>query len=894
MLLHAQEVILSGGSATITFQTDYPGDSLFLLPVGNTISVGSSGIVGDNSHNWQFTNQGNIMSGTSSTGSGVKLGSAGSGMTKVINSGSIVSYWTAGNGPSGVQFTNGGQVNNLAGGYIEGYDGVHTDIGSLALENAGIIYGNHSGGTSIYSGQGALITNLAGGEIRSENYGISVNGYGLNASILNYGKITTNNRALYLYHGNVYAIYNAPGAEITGGGGQTLRLEGSKGYILNEGTITASNTALSVDNDNGENVYVNAGIITANNGHAVETAATDDGNTIYNLASLTGTAGSIQINGNNTKLVLGQTAYLPQINRYVTGPGSQLNGDVTSAGTNNTILLTDLGSEDAALSGFRLLRMNGNSWTLYHTLILSDSLQVSNGNLTLTDDLSISNAGGGVSVGGGSTLSLADSIEVMLNGSSVFTVENGGTLKVLNTNSISGKKGLSINGNTVVSGAVILDGIFTVSGSLNFKGATLDMHPGTDTIKVVGSVDLSAGNNQINLHEYNAGVYTILTTTGAINGVADDFVSVALNGVPLNPCGYSIEIRSNEIKLTLRGKNISIFSQPSNGTICQGETFTLQVGALGNVTGYEWYRAGNLQPVSYSSSFVTGEAGTYLAKVFGCNDTVYSQPAILTVNRPAAIVSNPQSVTICQGSNYLITFVAEGNGLSYQWYHNNIAIPGATQDTYFIKNASKAIDNGKYKVTVQGICGSKVTSTEANISVADSIPLPILLKVPDTAYVGECTMLHVGFEYGYNDVTNYTWSFGEPNNDISTENDQTVFVTFHTATDSQRVTVVMDHVCCPYVVSKNIRVVECQTGVNDIIASGISVYPNPVQEQLTINNGQLTIKNIVVTDVNGRIIYRQQPNSSNYQLLVANWPKGVYFVKVFTESGLSIHKIIKR
>ncbi len=97
------------------------------------------------------------------------------------------------------------------------------------------------------------------------------------------------------------------------------------------------------------------------------------------------------------------------------------------------------------------------------------------------------------------------------------------------------------------------------------------------------------------------------------------------------------------------------------------------------------------------------------------------------------------------------------------------------------------------------------------------------------------------------------------------------------------------------------------TGIINVIAStntntpslvldniSVEVYPNPVQDILTIKNEGAKIKKVEVINVNGSIIYQAQPNASVYQLSTANYSKGIYFVQITTDAGVNVHKIMKR
>ena len=77
-------------------------------------------------------------------------------------------------------------------------------------------------------------------------------------------------------------------------------------------------------------------------------------------------------------------------------------------------------------------------------------------------------------------------------------------------------------------------------------------------------------------------------------------------------------------------------------------------------------------------------------------------------------------------------------------------------------------------------------------------------------------------------------------------------------------------------------------------ANMFALYPNPTTGKLTIENGQLTIKNVEVFDMLGK----KQLSIINCQLSinmdVSPLPAGVYFVRLDTETGLLTKKLIKK
>lgn len=80
-----------------------------------------------------------------------------------------------------------------------------------------------------------------------------------------------------------------------------------------------------------------------------------------------------------------------------------------------------------------------------------------------------------------------------------------------------------------------------------------------------------------------------------------------------------------------------------------------------------------------------------------------------------AILTQPQSQTIAQGSNATFTVGAFGDSLAYQWRFNGTNISGATLSAYTV-SSGQAANSGNYDVTVTNSSGS-VTSLPALLVV---------------------------------------------------------------------------------------------------------------------------------------------------------------------------------
>ena len=137
---------------------------------------------------------------------------------------------------------------------------------------------------------------------------------------------------------------------------------------------------------------------------------------------------------------------------------------------------------------------------------------------------------------------------------------------------------------------------------------------------------------------------------------------------------------------------------------------------------YQWYKDGQALPgqtfPNYSkTNLQAGDGGIYTLQVIGC-ESVISTPAALAINSVTTITANPSDVSGCAGREVVLSIVATGANLTYQWKKNGFNI-AATKASYTITSMSQA-DAGTYTCTVSGTCGSPVTSNPAIITVTGS------------------------------------------------------------------------------------------------------------------------------------------------------------------------------
>jgi len=113
-----------------------------------------------------------------------------------------------------------------------------------------------------------------------------------------------------------------------------------------------------------------------------------------------------------------------------------------------------------------------------------------------------------------------------------------------------------------------------------------------------------------------------------------------------------------------------------------------------------------------------------------------------TYTAPAApvILSPPVSATQLPGTPLTLSVSASGANLSYQWYKDGAAIPGATDASFSIASLAVA-DSGKYTIAVSS-GGQTVTSYPATVVVGTPLPGRLInLSVRTVGGSGQQTLI---------------------------------------------------------------------------------------------------------------------------------------------------------
>jgi hypothetical protein len=198
----------------------------------------------------------------------------------------------------------------------------------------------------------------------------------------------------------------------------------------------------------------------------------------------------------------------------------------------------------------------------------------------------------------------------------------------------------------------------------------------------------------------------------------------------------------------------AITSQPADARICDGNNTVFAVVASGAGLTYQWQvktgsvftnisNAGIYTGATSSSLIITGATVAmngyqYQCLVFGsCGPTVTSLSALLNIDTPPAVTTQPSNEAVCAGANTQFSLIAGGSGLTYQWQSNagsgftnlsdNTVYSGSSTAALTITGANMTMDGYLYRVIITGNCTPPATSNSAQLTVH---ALPVLTLSP--------------------------------------------------------------------------------------------------------------------------------------------------------------------
>ena len=264
----------------------------------------------------------------------------------------------------------------------------------------------------------------------------------------------------------------------------------------------------------------------------------------------------------------------------------------------------------------------------------------------------------------------------------------------------------------------------------------------------------------------------------------------------------------------------------------------------------------NLQPGAYDVWMSTDASGT-CSKMIGTYEVINTNP----------LVNLGNDTTICEGEVLLLD--AGYPGATYVWSNsNNTAQTLSANETgtyvAYVTNPNSCVGIGTIDITVMD------APTATGIYAQGTFP-NIIFTVENPT-----------------NANSYDWDFGD--NTTATNAPATVSHAYWAEGDYD-VTVTLTNDCGTEVITETVTI-QNTASINENEIEGLTVYPNPASEMVTIALPQGTLANTTIYSVDGAIVYTTDNFIGTTEINVQDWTKGVYFIHLNTDTKSSVIKLM--
>jgi hypothetical protein len=506
---------------------------------------------------------------------------------------------------------------------------------------------------------------------------------------------------------------------------------------------------------------------------------------------------------------------------------------------------------------------------------------------------------------------------VCSGGTSTLTASGGSTYTWMPGN---------LTGASVVV-APLITTTYTVTGT-NAQGCS---NTAMTTVTVIPSPVVTANSTAASVC---AGGSVTLTGSGASTYTWDNNVINAVSFVPTATTTYMVTGTdsngcTNTATITVTVNPLPIVTANSSAaSVCAGAGVTLTGGGAST---YTWNNN-----VIDAISFVPTATTTYMVTGTDSNGCVNTATTTVIVNPLPVVTATSSAASVCTGGSVILT----GGGASTYTWNNNVMnafpfIPSAT-NTYMVTgtDVNGCVNTATVTVTVNGLlvvalgpniiqCGGSAilnagnpgsfylwnnASTTQTISVSASGTYIVVVTDAngctgsDTALVtinnapavtASASSVIVCVDDAVVTLT------GTPTGGVWSGPGVTGFTLSPVATGVGLQTAIYSYTDangCEGIASVNVQVNACVGLAENILANGVSVYPNPNNGSFTLgvnaNVGALTIK---ITDMQGRVVYASVENNVNAgfvkQISLDTQSCGMYLMHIITNGEQQTKKI---
>lgn len=245
----------------------------------------------------------------------------------------------------------------------------------------------------------------------------------------------------------------------------------------------------------------------------------------------------------------------------------------------------------------------------------------------------------------------------------------------------------------------------------------------------------------------------------AISGATSYYYYVSSSITSADAGVYTVTVSNSQGSVTSQPATITVLAatlptityQPASVTVQPGQSINLSVSATGRpYPTYQWKKDGVAISGATSSSYykynvASSDAGEYTVVVSNSAGSVTSAAATVSIGSGTApvITSHPASGSYLAGDSiYLSVQLQNSDGTTVQWYHDDVAISGATSSYYYLSAQPAAA--GRYHAVVSNSVSS-ATSQDAVVTVDLSSARPVIIYAQGSqaVYGGNSTYVSI-------------------------------------------------------------------------------------------------------------------------------------------------------
>lgn len=303
----------------------------------------------------------------------------------------------------------------------------------------------------------------------------------------------------------------------------------------------------------------------------------------------------------------------------------------------------------------------------------------------------------------------------------------------------------------------------------------------------------------------------------------------------------------------------SVVTQPSCNGINNGEIELTATSEFPPIT-YLWNTGA-------TTSTITGlgpnNYSVLITDDYGCDTTIHFSLSYLGEINLTANIINPT----CDGSNDgHISVIADGGTSNYSYSWSNGA---STPD---ISNLSA----GSYTITVTDYLGCSASETYHLTS--QNPPSPV------ANFTSSSNDLITTFTNTSTNSNSFLWDFGDGN----TSTDENPIHTFEEE-GSYNVCLTAYGDCDTITNCKTVNVVDNSSDISqEEILNNILVYPNPSKDKVTIRTEKQEVKQVIIHNSNGQLVYQTALKDEETVIKVNHWSPGVYTFLLMNKEGKTI------